>query len=185
MTGLPISQGKGLPDFKGTTNDYVILNIPAKIKDLNFVYYLQKIEKEKQLSIDATKDFIELEKIRDSGKTFDKERLKFFIDHNVVEKIGIGRGTKYVLAKKFYDFIDNRVEYTRKKWLSKEQQKEVLMNFFRQHKKGKKADFVKLFENKINDKQIFILLDELRNDKMIYFNGPQRSPKGMWEITKE
>lgn len=94
-----------------------------------------------------------------------------------------------MLAKKFYDFIDNQSEYTRKKWLSKEQQKEVLMNFFRQHKKGRMIDFSKLFENKLNNNQIFILLSELRNDDSIYFDGKQRSSKGFWrqkeDIVKE
>jgi len=180
-----ISQGKGAPNFDGTTNEYVILNIPTKVQDINFVYFLQKINKEKQLNIDATKDFIELEKIRESGKGYDKNRLKFFIDNNIIEKIGNGKGSSYVLAKKFYDFIDNQVEYTRKKWLSKEQQKEVLLNFFRQHKKGKKADFIRLFENKLSNKQIFTLLDELRKEDLIYFDGIQRSPKGLWKIRKE
>lgn len=180
-----ISQGKGSPDFNGTTNDYVILNIPAKIKDLNFVYYLQKIEKEKHMQIDEVKDFIDLEKIRTEGRIENKEKLSYFYKSGIVEKIGRSRGQKYILSKNFYDFIDQRGEYTRKKWLSKEQQKEVLMNYFRQHKKGQKADFVKLFENKLNDKQIFTLLDELRSDEMIYFDGLQRSPKGLWRIAKE
>jgi len=180
-----ILQGKGAPDFKGTSNEYVTLNIPAKVKDINFVYFLQKIEKEKQLAIDATKDFIELEKIRENGKTSDKERLKFFIEHGIIEKIGKGKGTKYVLAKKFYEFIDNRGEYTRKKWLSKEQQKEVLMNYFRQHKQGRMADFVGLFENRLNNNQIFILLNGLREEELIYFDGKRRSNKGIWKIHKE
>lgn len=180
-----ISQGKGLPDFKGTTDDYVILNIPAKIKDLNFVYYLQKIEKEKHMQIDEVRDFIELEEIRESEKTSDKERLKFFRDNNIIEKIGKGRGTKYVLAKKFYDFIDNRVEYTRKKWLSKEQQKEVLMNYFRQHKKGKMSDFIELFEKKLDNNKVFVLLNELRKEGLIFFDGKQRSVKGIWRVGKK
>ncbi len=180
-----IAQGKGAPNFDGTTNEYVILNIPTKVRDINFVYFLQKIEKEKQLGIDATKDFVELEKIREGEKNYDKKRLKLFMDNGIVEKIGQGKGTKYVLAKKFYDFIDNQSEYTRKKWLSKEQQKEVLMNFFRQHKKGRMTDFSKLFENKLNNNQIFTLLSELRSDDFVYFDGKQRSSKGFWRQKRE
>lgn len=180
-----ISQGKGAPNFEGTDDDYVVLNIPTKVRDIDFVYYLQKIEKEKQISIDTARDFIELEKIRENGKSCDKNRLKFFTDNDIVEKVGKGKGTKYVLAKRFYEFIGNKVEYTRKKWLSKEQQKEVLMNFFRQHEKGKRSDFIKLFENKLSSKQLFVLLDELRSENMVYFDGMRRSPKGLWKIRKE
>src|SRR3989344_2638121 len=132
-----ISQGKGLPDFEGTTNEFVVLNIPAKIKDLNFVYYLQKIQAETQIKIDI-KDFIDLEYIREHGKTLNKERPAVFLEKGIIEKTGKGRGVKYILTKNFYEFIDNRSEYTRKKWLSKEQQKQVLLNYLDQHTKGQK-----------------------------------------------
>jgi ATP-dependent DNA helicase RecG len=180
-----ISEGKGSPDFNGTNDEYVILNLPTIVKDINFVYFLQKIENERQIKIDATKDFIELEKIRESGKTDNIERLNFFFKNGIVEKVGHGRGQKHILAKQFYDFIDKKGEYTRKKWLSKTQQKEVMVNFFRQHKKGKMSDFVGLFEDKLNSNQIFILLDELRSDGLIFFDGKRRSPKGLWKIVKE
>jgi len=175
-----ISQGKGFPDFDGTTSEYVILNIPAKIIDINFVYYLQKIEREKQIQIDTLKDFMELEKIRETGKATSSDRLQFFIENGLIEKVGKGRGLKYMLAKNFYEFIDSRSEYTRKKWLSKEQQKEVLLSFFRQHEKGKMSDFAALFENKLSSKQIFIMLDELRQADQIYFDGKRRSSKDFW-----
>jgi len=178
-----ISQGKGLPDFEGTTNEFVVLNIPAKIKDLNFVYYLQKIEAETQVRIDTVKDFIELEYIREHGKNPHKERLKEFLVNGIVERVGKGRGVKYVLAKSFYEFIDNRSEYTRKKWLSKEQQKQVLLNYLDQHTKGQKSDFKKLFEGKISDHQIYILLNELRKTGSVVFVGEKRSKTGYWELT--
>ncbi len=176
-----ISQGKGLPDFEGTTGEYVVLNVPAKIKDLNFVYYLQKIQAETQIKIDTVKDFIELEYIREHGKARDKERLSLFLSSGIVEKFGKGKGVKFVLAKSFYEFIDNRSEYTRKKWLSKEQQKQVLLNYLDQHGKGRMKDFKNLFEDKISNTQIFILLDELRKDEIVHFEGKRRSPKGFWK----
>jgi ATP-dependent DNA helicase RecG len=177
-----ISQGKGLPDFEGTTNEFVVLNIPAKIKDLNFVYYLQKIESEIQMRIDTVKDFIDLEYIREHGKALNKERLTVFLEKGIVEKTGKGRGVKYILTKSFYEFIDNRSEYTRKKWLSKEQQKQVLLNYLDQHKKGQKSDFKKLFEGKTSDHQIYILLDELRKDGKVVFIGEKRSKTGYWNL---
>lgn len=178
-----ISQGKGLPDFEGTTGEYVVLNVPAKIKDLNFVYYLQKIQAETQIKIDV-KDFIDLEYIREHGKIINKERVSVFLDNGIIEKVGKGRGVKYILAKNFYEFIDNRSEYTRKKWLSKEQQKQVLLNYLSQHEKGKMNDFKVLFESRLSHKQIFILLNELRADEGIYFDGKPRSRAGFWKISK-
>lgn len=177
-----ISQGKGLPDFEGTNEEQVVINLPAKVKDLNFVYFLQKIQAETQVKIDTVRDFMELEYIRENGKAKDIKRLNVLLRHGIIEKFGRGRGVKYVLAKDFYEFIDNRSEYTRKRWLSKEQQKQVLVNYLEQHGKGRMEDFRKLFEEKLSNKQIFILLDELRkNDGMVVFEGKRRSPTGFWK----
>ena len=177
-----IVQGKGLPDFLGTTDSSVTLNVPAKIKDLNFAYFAQKIESE--IQINTAHDFIELEYIREHGKPLNKERVPMFLEQGIIEKVGKGRGTRYILAKKFYEFIDNRSEYTRKKWISKEQQKQVLINYFNQHKRGQMKDFRSLFENKLSHSQIFFLLSALRLEGKIFFNGKPRSPAGYWEIVK-
>lgn len=177
-----ISQGKGLPDFEGTTGEHVILNVPAKIKDLNFVYYLQKIQAETQVRIDTVTDFIELEYVRENGKAKNKERLSFFLSNGIVEKVGKGRGVKFILAKSFYEFIDNRSEYTRKKWLSKEQQKQVLLNYLIQYEKGRKEDFKRLFEGRLSDHQIYVLLNELRGMGKVVFEGGQRSRTAYWQL---
>ncbi len=180
-----ISQGKGLPDFNGTTTDYVVLNIPAKIKDLSFVYFLQKIQAETQIRIDTVNDFIGLEYIRENGKVKDKDRLSVFLNHGIVEKVGKGKGLRYILAKSFYEFIDDRGEYTRRRWLSKSQQKQVLLNYFEQHKKGRMADFIKLFEQKLTNHQIYVLLHELRESGGVRFEGKQRSKTGHWVLSSK
>ncbi|NCU39801.1 hypothetical protein EOL99_02840 [Candidatus Falkowbacteria bacterium] len=177
-----ISDGKGAPNFIGTDNEYVVLNIPAKVRDLNFVYYLEKVIKEKQIELNHVKDFIELEKIREVGKTDDKNRLDFFWKNKIIEKTGVGKGMKYILAKDFYEFIDKKSEYTRKKWLNKEEQKTIILKYLKDHKKGRVSDFAKLFEEKkLTNQQINRLLKEL-SDKDVYFEGPQRSKSAYWRI---
>lgn len=178
-----ISDGKGLPNFNGTNDDCVVLNIPAKIRDLNFVYYIEKINKEKQIDFNA-RDFIHLEKIRIEEKIEDKKILNYFYKIGIIEKVGKSRGQKYILSKNFYEFIDKKSEYTRKKWLPKEQQKQVLLNYFAQHKKGRKNDFRELFEHKLTNRQIDILLNELKKEEIIFFDGSQRSPSAYWKIKK-
>jgi ATP-dependent DNA helicase RecG len=177
-----IKNGKGMPNFDNTDENYVVLNIPAKIKDLNFVYYLEKIAREKQISFNQVKDFLELENIRDHGISSDKERIMYFCKNNLVEKIGVGRGVKYVLSKHFYEFIEKRSEYTRKKWLNKDEQKQIILNYLKDYKKGKVSDFKQLFQEKeLTNQQINRLLKEL-SDKGVYFEGPQRSKSAYWKI---
>jgi len=176
-----ISDGKGLPTFDGTDNEQVVLNIPAKIRDLNFVYYLEKISKEKQLNL-GVKDFIELEKIRETDMADNKDRLKYFLKNYIIEKINKGRGTKYILARDFYEFIERKSEYTRKRWLNKDEQKQIILNYLRQHKKGQISDFKQLFkERELNNKQINNLLKGLYSEG-VYFDGRERSKSAFWKI---
>lgn len=175
-----IKDGKGLPYFED--GDDVALNIPSRVKDVNFVIFLEKIVNEKQIYISHVKDFVELEIIRESGLTNDKKRLDYFIQNGIVEKVGKGRGMKYILAKEFYEFIDKRSEYTRKKWLSKEQQKQVLLNYFYDHKQGRMSDFKKLFEDKLKKSQINKLLSELKEEDIIFLDGSPQSIKTFWRL---
>jgi len=177
-----ISNGKGAPNFNGSDYDYVTLNIPTVVKDINFVYFLEKIARERQVVFNDVKDIIYLENIKLTGKIDDRQKREQFLKFGIIEKTGRGRGIKYLLSKKFYDFIGRKGEYTRKKWLSKEQQKEVLLNYFKQYKKGRMIDFSELFENKLNRIQIQRLLSELRMDDAIFFDGKQRSKTSYWKI---
>jgi hypothetical protein len=143
---------------------------------------LQKIEKEKQISIDLTRDFIELETIRTTGKIDDREKLKYFYKNGIIEKVGAGRGMRYVLSKDFYEFIDKRGEHIRKKWLNKDEQKKIILNYLKTYKYGKVSDFKQLFkERELSNQQLNKLLKELVSEG-VYFDGKQRSPKAFWKI---
>ena len=79
-------------------------------------------------------------------------------------------------------FFGEKSEYTRKKWLNKEEQKIIILKYLKDHKKGRVSDFVKLFEGKkLTNQQINRLLKEL-SDKGVYFEGPQRSKSAYWRI---
>lgn len=178
-----ITDGKGTPVLKETSAGFVELIIPAQVKDKNFVYFLEKIAKEKQIQFDFVKDLIFLDAIRENQFSDDKEKRNKFLKLGIIEKVGRGRGMKYILSNQFYAFSDRKGEYTRKKWLEKEQQKEVLLRFFKHHKKGRMRDLREgLFENRLNNRQVLRLLKELEGEDRIYFDGPQRSPVAYWRI---
>jgi hypothetical protein len=56
-----------------------------------------------------------IEDVREDQKTKDPERKEKFLKLGIIEKTGIGRGTKYILSKQFYGFIGGNGEYTRKR----------------------------------------------------------------------
>lgn len=178
-----ISEGKGTPVIQELSTNNVKLSIPTQVKDKNFILFLQRIEREKQINFDLAKDLVFLDEIRENQVSFDRERKEKFLKLAVLEKTGKGRGTKYLLSHKFYDFIEANGEYTRKKWLAKDQQKEVLWGFFQQHNQGRMTDFRDgLFEGKLDNQQINTLLGELRNENKIYFDGPQKSKSAFWKL---
>ena len=177
-----IMDGKGIPDFSDSDPDYVVLNIPSKVQDINFVEYLQKISAEKQITFDEIEDIIFMENIRTEGKSNNKEKISKFIKLNLIEKVGLGRGVRYILSKEYYGFINKKEEYTRRKWIDKNIQKELLLQYFKDHKKGKISDFVKLFDNKLNRLQIQKLLSELRSSGLVFFDGKPRSQSSYWKL---
>ena len=177
-----IMDGKGIPDFNESEPDYVVLNIPSKVQDINFVEYLQKISSEKQITLDEIGDIIFMENIRTEGKSNNKEKISKFIKLNLIEKVGSGRGVRYILSKEYYGFINKKEEYTRRKWIDKNIQKELLLQYFKDHKKGKISDFVKLFDNKLNRLQIQKLLSELRSSGLVFFDGKPRSQSSYWKL---
>jgi len=178
-----ISDGKGTPILRETSIGFVELIISAQVKDKNFVYFLEKIAKEKQIQFDFVKDLMFLDEIRENQFSDDKEKRSKFLKLGVIEKVGRGRGMKYILSNQFYAFLDKKGEYTRKKWLGKEQQKEILREFFQQHKKARMQDLRDgLFEGRLSNQSINLLLNELRGEGKIYFEGPQRSQKAHWRL---
>lgn len=180
-----ISEGKGTPTIEELRTCCIELAIPAQVKDEKFVLFLERVSREKQIKFDFVMDLVFLDEIRERQTSSDNERKEKFLKLEVLEKIGRGRGTKYLLSPRLYDFLERRGEYTKKKWLAKNQQKEVLWNFFRQYKRGRMSDFRdEVFEGKLGNVQINRLLGELRNEGRIIFDGPRRSPKSYWRVSK-
>jgi len=173
--------GKGMPDFSGSDPDYVVLDIPSKVQDINFVEYLQKISAEKQITFDEIDNIIFMENIRTVGKSDNKEKINKFIKLDLIEKVGLGRGVRYILSKDYYGFIDKKEEYTRRKWIDRNIQKELLLQYFKDHRRGKMSDFLRLFEERLTRRQIQGLLKILKAEEFIYFDGKPRSVDAFWK----
>lgn len=178
-----IEDGKGLPVISELKTNYIELKIPALVKDEKFVGFLTALVNRKQIQFDFVKDLLFLEEIRENKYSDDNVRKEKFLDLGIIEKIGIGRGTKYILSQALYGKIGMSGEYTRKKWLEKHEQLQTLWKFFQQHKRGRMTEFRDgLFQGKLNNTQILRLLKTLKEEDKIYFDGKQRSPAAYWKI---
>ena len=88
---------------------------------------------------------------------------------------------RYILSKEYYGFINKKEEYTRRKWIDKNIQKELLLQYFKDHNRGRMSDFLRLFDDRLTRRQIQGLLKILKTEGFIYFNGKPRSVDSFWK----
>lgn len=174
-----ISQGKGTPVFVGSGIDKVVIDIPAVVKDVAFVSYLNRVSKEKGEIIHGARDLIALEEIRTAGKTTNVAAAKNFLESGIIEKNGRCR---YVLCREFYAGIGRKEEYVRHRWLNSDEQKQIILKYLRQNQYGKMENFRELFkERKVPNNRLNKLLGQLASEG-VYFDGRPRSKSGVWRI---
>ncbi|HNZ65424.1 MAG: putative DNA binding domain-containing protein [Prolixibacteraceae bacterium] len=164
-----IKDGKGLPDLSKSTKDIVRLSIPAQVKDKDFILYLERIINERQILL-SFEEIYELEKIREFQKIEKPEFKDKFIKLGVIESIGKGRGTKYILSNRYYETIGQSGKHTRIKGLNRDQFKELILNHIREGKPSRRTDFMTGF-SEYKPKDISNILQELKREDKIIFIG--------------
>ena len=176
-----IREGKGLPNFDGSDAYSVVLRIPAQVKDKNFILFLEKIVKEKQIFL-SFEEIFELEKTRESGVVDNAEFRNKFLRLGLIEKAGRTRGTKYLLSHHYYKHADQPGVHTRLRGLSRDQKKELILNHLKKNKKGFMKDFKDVFVE-MDQPGIKNLLREMKKAGKIDHIGPKRT--GYWVIKGE
>lgn len=173
-----IREGKGMPNFKGSDPYSVVLHIPAQVKDKDFILYLERVIKERQISL-PFEEIYELEKIRENQKVKRPEFKKKFLQYDIIEPVGKGRGTRYILSRRYYDTIGQSGKHTRIKGLSRDQIKDLILNHLRQGKPSRRSDLISGF-SECSPKDISNILQELKRAGKIIHKGTKI--KGSWII---
>ena len=174
-----IRETKSLPDFSRTDAYHVSLTLQGTIQDPAFLRFLEKIGNETQRSF-YVDDFLVLDCLR-TGKTVAdrlKHRLPKLLESGVIERIGKGRGIRYILSKRFYEFSDRKGAYTRTIGLDRETNKELLLKHLAHYRRGSLNEFHQVLPN-LSRHQIYSLLKSLKNEKRIIFKGSKRG--GHWK----
>ena len=168
--GITIREGKGMPDLKSTTDISVILKIPARVKDKKFILFLEKIANEKQIRF-SFEEIYELEKIREGGIINNVPFKNKFLDLGIIEKIGVARGTKYILSHKYYTYEDRPGLYTKISGISRNKSKELILSHIKKNKEGgKMKDFKDAFPE-LKPMDLSNILRELRAEGRIAYKG--------------
>ena len=107
-----------------------------------------------------------------------KERVPILKDYGVIEPLGHGRGTRYILSRSLYGFIGQKGVYTRKRGLDNDTNKELLLKHVRDnHEEGSPLrDLIQVLPA-LSPRQVQSLLQQLRKEEAIVLKGQRRSSR--------
>lgn len=147
--------------------------IHGDIKDIRFTEYvyrvandLQKLLNDEELSL--------LFELKDEPKKIESKTLRKLKDIGIVEETSRGR---YMLAKKYYEYVGQKGTYTRRKGLDKETCKELIVKHITNNGRGDMKEFLEVLPD-IPRNTINSYLVELRNESRINLVGNPRITKG-------
>lgn len=125
MVEEAILDSKDHPDFSRSTSSGVTLQLPGEVRDLEFLRFLHKVDKNTRSSF-STQDLLILDLInRDRPVPSDmKGRLPQLVEKGIIEKKS---QNKYILSRGLYSFLGKKGTYTRKIGLDEDTNKALLM----------------------------------------------------------
>ncbi|MDA3835628.1 MAG: putative DNA binding domain-containing protein [Spirochaetales bacterium] len=175
MFQLCARESKQPPDYSGTDDYEVFLTLYGKVQDPRFLTFLEKIGRERQMSFEAT-DFITLDLINREQKLppWAKERVPLLLKSGAIERIG----QKYMLSRKYYEFVDRKGVYTRKRGLDLETNKQLLLKHIRDDRdNGSRLNDLRQVLPALSRRQVQALLAALKKQNKIRMVGKTSAAK--------
>jgi ATP-dependent DNA helicase RecG len=176
-----LSLGKHPPDYKKTTKDRVILELDGTIQDIEFARYVLKVAEQKNKEL-TDEELVLLNKIKHNERIFQSSVLNELLECGLIEKIG---ASKYILSKQYYIDMNQKGEYTRRKGLSRNRNKELILQHLFEFGPSKRTDITGIFGFDLSSKEVSNLLEELKRKGKIYFEGAVGSHSGYWKLVKD
>jgi len=174
-----IRQGKLRPDFVGTDAYQVTLTLHGQVRDPRFVKFFEEIGREIQVGFDVH-DFLLLDLVNRQEPVPPglQPRLRGLADLGVLETLGRGRGTHYLLARRFYVATGQGGIYTRRRGLDREQNKALLLKHLQDaFPEGcAMAEFQQVVPA-LDRRAIQVLLEELRGKDLVRLQGRTRNAR--------
>jgi ATP-dependent DNA helicase RecG len=172
-----IEAGKGSPTIKILPDPSISLDIPASLKDQSFITFLEAVSNRFQISF-SVKEIIELEEIR-AGKRITPTAKDKFLQYNIIERIGRGRGTRYILSHQFYESTDNTGSHIRLAGLSRDVKRNIVMEHLKKHKRVTNDELQQAMLD-MDGQEVSTMLKGMARDGLIEHHGSPRW--GHWSI---
>jgi ATP-dependent DNA helicase RecG len=128
----------------------------------------------------STHDFLVLDLIRREQPISPelKPRLPQLLEHGIVERMGRGRGTTYILSQRLYGLLGKRGTYTARRGLDRETNKLLLLKHIRDNREaGSPLADLRQVLPALSRRQVQLLLYELREEGRVHFTGSTRSTR--------
>jgi ATP-dependent DNA helicase RecG len=174
-----IRQSKPLPDFSRTSEHSVWVTLHGEIQDPEFLRFLEEIGRERAASF-STEDFLVIDLVHHDQPIPPHlaSRVQNLLEQGVIERVGKGRGTQYLLSRRFYRFLGQAGAYTRRRGLDRETNKTLLLR----HVEDSAAVGTKLEELQqvlpgLSRHQVQTLLRELKRDGQIIVRGATKAAR--------
>lgn len=176
-----IRQGKPLPDFRGTDEYQVAINLHGTVEDPRLVGFLEQVGQER-LATFTTEHFLAVSQVHRDQKVSEelKPVLNQLVDQGIVERV---KRDKFVLSRQFFSFLGKAGEYTRKKGLDRETNRMLLLKHIQDSgEAGARMDELLQVLPALSRDQIRRLMDGLRKRGMVRKEGERRAAR--WHSVK-
>lgn len=167
-----LSEGKHAPDYSRSDKFKVELTLSSSIQDKAFAKFIASIQQ--NLSSDnklSVFEIITLDQIRRNERSLDKIIVKSLLNRKLIEKRGRTNGTYYILCRSYFDFTDNKAEYSLKTDWNLTQMVSIILPFLQKYKSAKMADFVKLLDGHLTRRQIRVYIQQMVEHEYITIKG--------------
>lgn len=162
-----IKEGKPTPDFAGTDAFQVRVALRGEIDDPRFLRFLERVGRERLASF-STADFLVLDLVHRDQPVSPalQPRVAGLVEQGVLERIGGGRGTRYLLSRRFYSAIGKPGAFTRRRGLDRETNKALLVRHLVDVKdNGSPISDLEQVLPALSRTQVRALLEELRAEE--------------------
>ena len=101
-----------------------------------------------------------------------RARITTLLDQGIIESVGRGRGTRYMLSREFYVFLGQKGAYTRKRGLDHETNKALLVKHIRDNRtEGSRLQELMQVLPSLSRKQVQSLLKSLKKEGRVRMVG--------------
>lgn len=174
-----LREGKPRPGFEGTDEYQVSLTIRGEVENPAFVRFLERVSADRSVSF-SVEDLMVLDLLQSVKPVPSELRANCarLVDQGIVERVGRGRGVRYVLSRKFYSFLGKRGAYTREIGLDRETNKALLLRHIIEN--GANGSALKELSQvlpALSNSQVQKLLQRLKADGKVSLSGSKRGAK--------